>query len=125
MKYRKCLLSLALVCLVVALFGSPDALAATTDDGWDYEITDSGVTITCYTGTATEVEIPEEIEGYPMTKIGASAFWGCKNLTSITIPDSVTSIEDKAFYWCSNLTSVTIGNGVTSIGGLRFTTAAV
>lgn len=41
-------------------------------------------------------------------------------MTSITIPNSVTSIGDKAFRWCFGLTSVTIGNSVTSIGNSAF-----
>ena len=49
-----------------------------------------------------------------------SAFSGCKSLTSVTIPDSVTSIEDSAFDGCSSLTSVTIPNSVTSIGEYAF-----
>ncbi|MBR2976461.1 MAG: leucine-rich repeat domain-containing protein, partial [Alistipes sp.] len=40
----------------------------------------------------------------------------CSSLTSVTIPVSVTTIEDDAFYYCSSLTSVTIGNSVTTIG---------
>ena len=43
------------------------------------------------------------------------AFWGCKSLTSVTIPTSVTSIGDRTFFDCEGLTSVTIPNSVTSI----------
>ncbi|MDE6051459.1 MAG: leucine-rich repeat domain-containing protein, partial [Paramuribaculum sp.] len=43
-------------------------------------------------------------------------FWDCTGLTSVTIPNSVTSIERNAFEGCSGLTSVTIPNSVTSIG---------
>ena len=48
------------------------------------------------------------------------AFSYCTSLTSITIPDSVTSIGEYAFLFCTGLTSVTIGNSVTSIGYAAF-----
>jgi len=48
------------------------------------------------------------------------AFWGCTNLTSITIPNSVTSIGMGTFINCTSLASVTIPNSVTSIGGGTF-----
>ena len=63
----------------------------------------------------TSVTIPNSV-----TSIGYSAFRGCSSLTSVTIPNSVTSIGDRAFSDCSNLTSVTIPNSVTSIGGWAF-----
>ena len=63
----------------------------------------------------TSVIIPDNI-----TSIGDRAFSGCSLLTSITIPDSVTSIGEFAFYNCSSLTSITIPDSVTSIGDRAF-----
>ena len=63
----------------------------------------------------TSVTIPNSV-----TSIGSSAFSGCSGLTSVTIPNSVTSIGEAAFRYCSGLTSVTIGNSVTSIEYLAF-----
>ncbi len=63
----------------------------------------------------TSIEIPDSV-----TTIGSSAFWGCSGLTSIEIPNSVTTIGTNAFYDCSGLTSVEIPNSVTSIGNSAF-----
>ena len=59
----------------------------------------------------TSITIPDSV-----TSIGNSAFSGCSSLTSITIPDSVTSIGNYAFYFCTSLASITIPDGITSIG---------
>lgn len=55
----------------------------------------------------TSVTIPNDV-----TSIGSSAFYGCSDLTSVVIPNSVTSIGDEAFYGCERLASVTV-NAVT------------
>ena len=65
--------------------------------------------------TAASYDFPESV-----TSIWYYAFWGCSNLTSITIPSNVTEIRSGVFYGCSNLTSITIPTSVTSIGDYAF-----
>jgi hypothetical protein len=60
------------------------------------------------------------LSGSPLTRIERQAFFGCKGLTGIVIPDSVTFIGNMAFGGCTNLTTVIIGNGVTEIEGSTF-----
>ena len=68
----------------------------------------------CCTGL-TSIFIPNSV-----TSIGRYAFLDCTSLTSITIPNSVTSISERTFSGCSSLTSITIPNSVTSIGWCAF-----
>lgn len=66
--------------------------------------------------------IPSSLKSVIVTggNILYGAFSDCSELTSIAIPDNVTSIGGRAFYLCSGLTSVTIPNSVTSIGSSAF-----
>ena len=67
----------------------------------------------------TTITIPENSR---LTSIGSCAFYGCSSLTAITIPESsqLTSIGEYAFYNCSNLTAITLPEGVTRIGSSAF-----
>ena len=73
-----------------------------------------------------ELIIPSTVihngEEYTITSIGSSesGFGYCTELTSITIPSSVTIISTLAFQWCTSLTSITIPSSVTSIESCAF-----
>ncbi len=95
-----------------------------------YTTNDNSLTITGYSGNLTDLIIPENINGLPVRAVGTNAFGGMGHLKSVTIPNSVTRIEDfafeatglekvilsvntatigkGAFEFCSDLTDVTI-----------------
>ena len=81
---------------------------------FNYAINDGAITITGYTGPGGAVTIPGMINGLPVTGIGngspygyAAVFSG-NSVTSVTIPSSVTSIEEAAFQDCASLTAITV-----------------
>ncbi len=89
------------------------------------EMVASGIIITGYVGTKTELTIPEKMTttagtDLPVSTIGDSAFSDCDVLTSITIPDTVLFICPSAFSGCVGLTSIEIPASVTYIGNLVF-----
>jgi hypothetical protein len=86
---------------------------------FDYSIVNGTITITRFNGNFEKVIIPAAINGLPVTAIGDLAFFNCLQLTSITIPKSVTTIGTQAFS-CTGLTNITIPNGVILIGDHAF-----
>ena len=136
---RKLLSILALFCLT-AISAWADG-SGTLDDPW----TCGGCTVTLVNGTLTisksasgdgvmeddyyvqpwnkmKKDITSIIINEGVTHIGDYAFDDANNvnLTSITIPASVTSIGEGAFYYCTNITTITIPSSVTSIGRYAF-----
>ena len=139
-----------LMMLMLTWLVSATSFAIVEIDGICYELTErskiAGVTAKAdkYSGSIT---IPSTIiyndVTYDVTYIGEEAFSNCTDLTSVTIPNSVESIEwntfnnchgltsitipnsvrfikNAAFFGCSGLTSVTLGNSVESIGDNAF-----
>jgi hypothetical protein len=95
------------------------ATSAMQAQDFTYTNNNGTITITGYTGPGGNVTIPNAIDGLPVTSIGASAF-SYSSITSVTIPNSVTSIGDGAFNQCLHLTNATLGSGVTNIGASSF-----
>lgn len=90
-----------------------------------YEKNGNAYTVTGMTGEGTAVVIPAEYENLPVTTIGESAFAYSRHneaITSVTIPDSVTTIERNAFYNRSELVTVNISDGsaLTTVGNNAF-----
>jgi len=121
---------------------APAATAGTAGLAFTLNADGKGYSVAKGTVTSGAVVIPATYNNLPVTAIGAQAFVGtqittltipnsvtsiggtafnnCTSLTSVTIPSSVTSIADWAFNNCTSLTSVTIPSSVTSIGDGAF-----
>jgi hypothetical protein len=103
--------------LLLQLIIVPTAFAANptgSDGDFDWLANgDSTATITAYTGAGGAVIIPGTLSGYTVTQINCSTsvFKGKTAVTSISIPESVTTIEAEAFSSCTGLTSVTFESG--------------
>lgn len=101
--------------------GNPAVEDAANEQLFDFKFTpdNTAVIVTRYNGTAADVTIPSRYKGKPVTMIDHAAFHDSA-VTSVTIPDSVTSIPDDAFAFCSQLTNISIPNSVTFIGFAAF-----
>lgn len=88
---------------------SSDSVVMTAESQGDYTYTISNdtVTITGYSGSSSVVEIPSEIEGYPVTTISIYAFNSNTAIQKVIIPETITDIR-YAFYKCPNLKEVFI-----------------
>ena len=67
-------------------------------DDFKFEIDEGRVFITGYTGAGGDVVVPSTLGGLPVTNIGYRAFYNCRGLTRITLPNSVTTIGHRAFF---------------------------
>ena len=90
--------------------------AETSSDGWEYYEEDGGITISGYSGTATELVIPDEIDGQSVIAIADEAFSGNKRLTAIDL-GQVKKLGTLLFNECVSLKEITIPKTVTEAGG--------
>ena len=112
------------VCIILAAFAVPALAAEETPVShfWCETYDNEYAAIKKYAGgDETEVVIPSEKDGLPIKIIDDRAFsYSNRNITSVTIPDSVAHIGDNAFYNCKNLVSIIIPESVTHIGNSAF-----
>ena len=101
------LMAMCLLCGVAAAAPAPES---------DFTFDPATGTITGYTGTATDVEVPASIGGVPVKAIGDRTFCYNASLEKVSLPSSVSSIGESAFYGCSSLTSIDIPGTLTFLG---------
>ncbi len=87
---------------------------ATDNSAFTYVNHGDSIEITGFDNSVSDVVIPSEIEGLPVTAISVGAFY-LSTITSIEVPDSVTSIGEMAFLGCTSLKSVKLSTGVAKI----------
>jgi len=112
-------LSLCLVFILVLLMNiAPFSVGASVED-YDYYIENSSVVLTKYNGNAKEVDIPSEIDGKAIVKIEGT-FDGNKTIEKVNLPEGIAIIGLHAFYGCSNLKSVNLPNSLKTIDNFAF-----
>ncbi len=93
---------------------------------YDYKVTPEGTVIEGYFGDSDTIEIPEEINGVPVTGIGDNAFDATANdgqntdVVSVSLPESLRTIGTNAFAGCDALLDIIIPKSVTGIGEHAF-----
>lgn len=114
---KKKFLSMFIVLAMLSAFIPMTVSAGNIDDLY-YTLIDnnSAVEITSCSNTATDITVPDTIEGLPVTKIGFLAFSNASaQLRSVTLPNSITTIGEAAFSNCTSLVKINIPANVTCI----------
>lgn len=111
--------------LLLLLAFASEGLSQFHSGDWVYSLDPAKqATITGYNGPGGAVSIPSVIEGHAVTAVGVgwSTIFGAGDIavTSVTIPDSVTTIGGSAFLAAVSLANVTIPGSVTTIGDFAF-----
>lgn len=107
-KQIKLFLVFTVTILTLVVVSSLFTSNAETYEEFTYEISEDEIKITGCIASTNCINVPSEIDGYPVTGIDIRAFEGCSNITSIVIPKSVTKIGISAFYGCNNLEEITL-----------------
>ncbi|MBR3408286.1 MAG: leucine-rich repeat domain-containing protein [Paludibacteraceae bacterium] len=116
-----------LISLLVLLFSAGLYADAVLIDGLYYSLGSTTATLlkdqtsdksvySAYTSVTIPATVTYNNYTYPVVTIGSSAFSGCSNLQSVTLPNTITTINTDAFYGCVKLGSVNLPEGLQTIG---------
>lgn len=114
---------LSILVLVASLQVISSTAFAAEESGLSFTVNDGGKSYTltkCDSAASGEIKVPAFYNEKPVTAIGANAFLGCTEITSVTVPEGVEEIGDKAFYNCRNLVTLKLPETVAAIGREAF-----
>ena len=118
MKHR--VISMLLVLMLTVGMMIPSVHA---EGEWNYEQIEGGLRLTGYSGSKTELTLPDTLDGQPVISVGAGCFRGSE-LTEVTIPHGIREIGEEAFADSTDLKKVYLGGSVMSSGPGRLPTRA-
>lgn len=118
-----------LLALVLAVLLACGALVsgslAETQGLYEYKVKEDGTAeITAADKNIKDGNIPAELDGHKVTSIGEDAFYQCRKLPEVIIPEGVTEIGRMAFGVCDRMKTVSLPEGLVSIGDSAFTGCA-
>ncbi|MDF9836695.1 uncharacterized protein YjdB, partial [Breznakia sp. PF5-3] len=120
-KIVKIILTVVIAFSVLLIPQEDNMIAAKISGDFSYEVSSNGTAeITNYIGDDTELEIPDTLDGYKVTKIGYGAFSECKGLEKVIVPDTVVTFGNYAFSQCTKLKEIVIPDSVVSLGQNAF-----
>ena len=114
MKHR--VISMLLVLMLTVGMMIPSVHA---EGEWNYEQIEGGLRLTGYSGSKTELTLPDTLDGQPVISVGAGCFRGSE-LTEVTIPHGIREIGEEAFADSTDLKKVYLGGSVNVIGARAF-----
>lgn len=120
---RRYILAITGLLLLIIIANPLRAFAAKTKDGnWYYTVEKGKVSVSPATEKFKKggVTIPAKVDGYTVTGIGNDAFTFCRDLTSVTLPDTITDIGVNAFWNCTALEKINLPKAVKVIGDGAF-----
>lgn len=130
MKYKKFALFLAAAMTLTLTFAMPasaeessvidaDSLdedsseeVTYTSGDFEYTLTEEGnASISRYVGSDTEVTIPTQLDSYTVTDLGGGCFAQITDIVSVTLPETLKTIQDSCFFGCSSLENIAVEDG--------------
>lgn len=117
---KKVVTFIMVLSMLSAILLVPMSASDITSGDYTYTVTDGCATITGYTGSAANLTIPSEIDGYTVTKIGDKAFLSNATIETVIFPNSVEAIGESTFNGCTNLKSVILSENLKTIGRSAF-----